>query len=91
MGDGWLVFMGAGGSNVCAAYALASALPQDRTVIDQTLYWTEVATKDEAVYLTGLLNSTAINQVIREFQPVGQFGATHPQIAARGHTAIRPD
>lgn len=76
-GDGWLVFMGAGGSNVCAAYAPTSALPQAKTVIDQTLYWTEVATKDEAVYLTGLLNSTAINQVIREFQPVGQFGERH--------------
>lgn len=76
-GKGWLVFMGAGGSNVCAAYAPACALPQSKTVIDQTLYWTEVATKDEAVYLTGLLNSTAINQVIREFQPVGQFGERH--------------
>src|SRR6185312_12624285 len=76
-GDGWLVFMGAGGSNVCAAYVPASALPQAKTVIDQTLYWTEVATKEEAVYLTGLLNSTAINQVIREFQPVGQFGERH--------------
>lgn len=76
-GEGWLVFMGAGGSNVCAAYAPTSDLPQAKTVIDQTLYWTEVATKDEAVYLTGLLNSTAINQVIREFQPVGQFGERH--------------
>jgi len=76
-GDGWLVFMGAGGSNVCAAHAPTSALPQAKTVIDQTLYWTEVATEDEAVYLSGLLNSTAINQVIREFQPVGQFGERH--------------
>lgn len=76
-GDGWLVFMGAGGSNVCAAYASTSVLLQAKTVVDQTLYWTEVATEDEAVYLTGLLNSTAINQVIREFQPVGQFGERH--------------
>jgi hypothetical protein len=76
-GEGWLVFMGAGGSNVCAAYAPASSLPPTNTVIDQTLYWTEVATEEEAVYLTGLLNSTSINQVIREFQPVGQFGERH--------------
>lgn len=76
-GGGWLVFMGAGGSNVCAAYAPTSALAQAKTVIDQTLYWAEVASEEEAVYLTGLLNSTAINQVIREFQPVGQFGERH--------------
>lgn len=76
-GTGWFVFMGAGGSNVCAAYAPTSRFPRDKSVIDQTLYWTVVKTEDEAVYLTGLLNSEAINQVIREFQPRGQFGERH--------------
>lgn len=76
-GAGWFVFMGAGGSNVCAAFAPTSDFPQAKTVIDQTLYWAVVATREEAVYLTGLLNSTAINQVIREFQPIGQFGERH--------------
>lgn len=75
--EGWFVFMGAGGSNVCAAYAQTSRFPLSKSVIDQTLYWTVVKTEDEAVYLTGLLNSTAINQVIREFQPRGQFGERH--------------
>jgi hypothetical protein len=74
---GWLVFMGAGGSNVCAAYAPASTLPPNKTIIDQTLYWATVPTEDEAIYLTGMLNSTAITQVIREFQPRGQFGERH--------------
>lgn len=76
-GAGWFVFMGAGGSNVCAAYAPTSCFSHDKSVIDQTLYWAVVATEDEAVYLTGLLNSVAINQVIREFQPRGQFGERH--------------
>lgn len=76
-GSGWLVFMGAGGSNVCAAYASTSRFPQDKSIIDQTLYWAVVNTEDEAVYLTGLLNSAAINEVIREFQPRGQFGERH--------------
>jgi hypothetical protein len=75
--DGWLVFMGAGGSNVCAAYASSSDFNQGKTVIDQTLYWVEVKTEEEALYLTGLLNSVAINQVIKEFQPRGQFGERH--------------
>ena len=75
--SGWLVFMGAGGANVCAAYAPTSSYPQDKSVIDQTLYWAEVQTEAEAVYLTGLLNSKAVNDVIREFQPSGQFGKRH--------------
>jgi methylase of polypeptide subunit release factors len=73
----WLVFMGAGGKNVCSAYAPASRFPGEKTVIDQTLYWVAVSSEDEALYLTGLLNSDAINIVIREFQPRGQFGERH--------------
>lgn len=76
-GTGWFVFMGAGGSNVCAAYAPTTRFPRDKSVIDQTLYWAVVGSEEEAVYLTGLLNSAAINQVIREFQPRGQFGERH--------------
>jgi hypothetical protein len=76
-GAGWFVFMGAGGSNVCAAYAPTIRFPQDKSVIDQTLYWAVVNTEDEALYLTGLLNSAAVNEVIKEFQPRGQFGERH--------------
>lgn len=75
--EGWLVFMGAGGSNVCAAYAPASHFDRNKTVIDQTLYWVEVESEEEAIYFTGLLNSMAINECIREFQPRGQFGERH--------------
>lgn len=74
---GWLVFVGAGGANVCAAYADATRFPQNNTIVDQTLYWTVVQTEDEAIYLTGLLNSAAVSDVIREFQPSGQFGKRH--------------
>lgn len=75
--DGWLVFMGAGGDLVCAAHIDAQAYEADKTVIDQTLYWAAVPTEDEALFLVGLLNSEAINLVIKEFQPRGQFGARH--------------
>lgn len=76
-GEGWFVFMGSGGSSVCAAYAPTSRFPCEKSVIDQTLYWTVVETEDEALYLTGLFNSEAINLVIKEFQPRGQFGERH--------------
>jgi hypothetical protein len=74
---GWLVFLGAGGERVCAAYAKASRFTAGKLVVDQTLYWASVGSQDEAIYLTGLLNSEAINQVIQEFQPRGQFGRRH--------------
>jgi methylase of polypeptide subunit release factors len=39
-GDGWIIFMGAGGANVCAAYTSSAILGPQRTIFDQTLYWT---------------------------------------------------
>jgi methylase of polypeptide subunit release factors len=74
---GWLVVMGAGGKLVCAAYENLANLPQQKLIIDQTLYWVVVGSKDEALYLTGALNSEAVNLVIEQFQPSGQFGERH--------------
>lgn len=74
---GWLVFMGASGSHVCAAYADATLFAANKLVIDQTLYWAPVQTEYEAIYLTGLLNSQAIDDVIKEFQPRGLFTERH--------------
>jgi hypothetical protein len=75
--NGYLVFTGAGGSNVCSAYLPISDIAVSKTIIDQTLYWAVVDTEDEAIYLTGLLNSDALNQSIKEFQPRGAFGERH--------------
>lgn len=74
---GWLVVMGAGGKLVCAACVDISLMNRAKLIIDQTLYWVVVPTEDEALYLTGLLNSEAINLVIEQFQPKGQFGERH--------------
>jgi hypothetical protein len=73
----YLVFTGAGGGNVCCAFAATSSFDLRKLVIDQTLYWAQVATEDEAIYLSGLFNSEAINEVIKEFQPKGAFGERH--------------
>jgi methylase of polypeptide subunit release factors len=75
--EGWLVVMGAGGKLVCAACADISLMDRSKLIIDQTLYWVVVSTREEALYLTGLLNSEAINLVIEQFQPRGQFGERH--------------
>jgi len=85
---GYLVFTGAGGKLVCAAYIPLSGLDVGKLVIDQTLYWAPVQGEDEAIYLTGLLNSEAINAAIKEFQPRGSFGERHVHKLA--HEATPP-
>jgi len=74
---GYLVVTGAGGKLVCAAQADLASFNNSKLVIDQTLYWATVDTEDEALYLCGLFNSTAINTVIQDFQPRGAFGERH--------------
>lgn len=76
---GFIVMTGAGGKNVCAAYLNLDDenVVTDRLIIDQTIYWTHVDTEEEAIYLTGLFNSEAINGIIQEFQPRGAFGERH--------------
>ena len=70
-----LVLTGAGGAIACAA-TIPIAGNQD-VVIDQTLYWRCVASQQEAWYRVGLLNSEAITEAIRPFNPQGEFGARH--------------
>jgi hypothetical protein len=73
----YLVVTGAGGGHVCSAFAATNSFDLQTLIIDQTLYWTQVNTEDEALYLAGLFNSEAINLVIKDFQPRGAFGERH--------------
>jgi len=74
---GFIVMTGAGGGNVCSAYINVNNIDASRLILDQTVYWAQVTTEDEAIYLTGLLNSDAISSIIRDFQPRGAFGERH--------------
>lgn len=73
----FIVFTGAGGGRVCSAYIATDDFSLCKLIIDQTVYWAQVGTEDEAIYLAGLLNSEAISSVIKEFQPKGAFGERH--------------
>ncbi|MHA6889404.1 hypothetical protein [Ralstonia pseudosolanacearum] len=77
VGSDWIVFAAAGGKFPCAAYVRGNQIPCDKTIIDQTLYWGKVATEDEAIYITGLINSPAVIKVIQAHQPRGAFGERH--------------
>jgi hypothetical protein len=71
----YLVLNGAGGGVACAAKLSLAQLPD--VVVDQTLYWTLVASQDEAWYRVGLINTDALTQAIREFNPEGELGPRH--------------
>ena len=73
----WLVLSSASGANPCAAYLSLEALDRTRLVIDQTLYWYLADSEDEAIYIVGLLNSDALSDAIKDFQPEGGFGKRH--------------
>jgi hypothetical protein len=75
--SGYLVVYGAGGGVVCAAFRPLATLRPERIVIDQTLYWHVVDSEDEALYLSGLFNSPAIESLISAFQPQGQQKERH--------------
>jgi hypothetical protein len=76
LGD-FLVLSSASGSNPCASYIDLRHFNRSRLVIDQTLYWYLATTEEEAIYITGLLNSSALWEAISDFQPEGGFGKRH--------------
>ena len=75
--DSYIVVYGAGGGIPCSAYLKTSDYDLDKLVIDQTLYWHVTNDADEAIYLTGMLNSESIDILITDFQPIGAFGKRH--------------
>ena len=73
-----LVVYGAGGQYPAAAKIhQLTAQSAARLIVDQTLYWMVLNDQDEADYLVGLINSEAVANAIRPFQPKGQQGARH--------------
>jgi len=75
--SGYIVLFGAGGSNPCASYISSNSTQANRLVIDQTLYWVQVETEQEAIYLTAIINSDSLKKIIKAFQPKGQQGERH--------------
>ena len=73
--EGYMVLSGAGGKHICA-----TCVPINKSwnvVVDQTLYWLWVSNKEDAWFLTGMLNSNALTEAIMPFNPQGDFGPRH--------------
>ena len=73
----WLVLIGAGGSKPCAAYVQVTEEMKRKIIIDQTLYWQSVNSEEEALFLTGMINSEALSKTIENLQPKGNLGKRH--------------
>jgi len=71
----YMILNGAGGGISCGACLPVDSYPD--IVVDQTLYWRLAASAGEAWYRVGLLNSDAISEAVRPFNPQGEFGARH--------------
>ena len=70
------VLYGAGGSNVTSAI-IDTTTTRFPFINDQTLYAWRAPSKYEAWYVTGMLNSSPINEAIKSKQPLGAFGEQH--------------
>ena len=62
----WIAVYGAGGGIPAAGYFQTADIP---IIIDQTLYWAECTSEDEAVYFCGIVNSRALLQRHRRLHP----------------------
>jgi hypothetical protein len=53
-------------------YLAAAALTDPDAVIEHKLYWAAAASMDEATYLTAILNSTALLDIVQPLQARGE-------------------
>lgn len=58
------------GSNLCAAFDTTGT-----QLIENKLYWLPVSSVPEGHFLTGILNSKVLQDEVRQYQSVGNYGA----------------
>ena len=73
----YIVHCGAGGSKPCAAVQRNHKESNFILIADQTTYSFGTNSEEEALYLTGILNSQYVSDIIKPFQARGMFGERH--------------
>ncbi len=68
-----LVLYNAAGTNVSATYCDRKALNLP-LLVEHKLYWAAFNNPAEAYYVTAVLNSTSVNEIIKPFQSTGLLG-----------------
>lgn len=46
-------------------------------IVENSLYWTATTTRDEALYLCGIINSRSLRDRVAPYMPRGQYGPRH--------------
>ena len=57
------------------SYLAAATVTESRAIIEHKLYWAPVASRDEARYLTAILNSTVVTAAVAPMQARGEHNA----------------
>jgi len=55
-------------------YLTAAIVDHPRAIIDEKLYWAPARSQEEALYVTAILNSPSLGDIVRPYQSVGAFG-----------------
>ncbi|HEV3277207.1 MAG TPA: N-6 DNA methylase [Terriglobia bacterium] len=76
--QGYLVLYNAEGTNVAATFFDRGSI-KSSLVVEHTVYWGAFADKDEAHYMSAVLNSETVNLAIKPFQATGLLGERHIQ------------
>ncbi|MBK7093486.1 MAG: N-6 DNA methylase [bacterium] len=72
----YIVLYNAAGTDVCATRVDTSTMTT-QFVNDHTLYRADFQSEEEADFLTGILNSNPVNELIKPFQSMGLQGERH--------------
>ena len=60
-----------------SGHPIATVLEGLDTIIDYTLFWILCTSKQEAEYLTAVINSRTVERALDPLMPKGQFGSRH--------------
>ena len=60
-----------------SGHPTAAVCDDPDVIIENSLYWTATATRDEALYLCGIINSHSLRDRVAPYMPRGQYGPRH--------------
>lgn len=60
-----------------SGHPTAAICDDPEVIVENSLYWTATTTRDEALYLCGIINSLSLRERVAPYMPRGQYGPRH--------------
>ncbi|MCY3893943.1 MAG: N-6 DNA methylase, partial [Acidimicrobiaceae bacterium] len=60
-----------------SGYPTAAICDDPDIIVENSLYWAATTTRDEALYLCGIINSRSLRDRVAPYMPRGQYGPRH--------------